>query len=62
MEADDPEPIEDEESGSTGSLDPTDRASLPLSVGGKLNADGGIVKDNTDQFNGLIDNVLLDIN
>lgn len=61
QEADDPEPTEDEDSGSIGSLDPTS-ASLPLSVGGKLNADGGIVKDNTDQFNGLIDNVLLDIN
>ena len=60
MEADDSTAIEDKKSGATGSLDPVD-ASLPLSVGGKLNADGGIVEDSTDQFNGLLDNILLDI-
>jgi hypothetical protein len=60
MEADNPELSEDESSGPTGSLDPLD-ASLPLSIGGKLNAEGGIVEESTDQFNGLIDNVVLDI-
>lgn len=60
LEADDPKPVEDEKSGPTGSLDPP-AASLPLSVGGKLNADGEIVADSTDQFNGLLDNVVLDI-
>lgn len=60
MEADDPAPIKETTSGPTGSLDPAD-ASLPLSVGGKLNAQGGIVEGSTDQFNGTLDNIILDI-
>jgi len=29
----------------------------PLSVGGKLNADGTLVRSGTDQFNGTVDGV-----
>lgn len=36
-------------------------STVPLSVGGKLNAEGGPVKNSTDQFNGWIDNPRLDI-
>jgi hypothetical protein len=45
--------------GPTGDLSPTS-ATMPLSIGGKLDAAGGILVD-TDQFNGRIDNVLLQI-
>jgi len=60
MEADDPSPVTDEQTGPTGSLTPAE-PTIALSIGGKLNADGGIVTDSTDQFNGRIDNVYLDI-
>ena len=33
-------------------------AGVPLSVGGKLRGDGGIVQVSTDQFNGLVDQVV----
>ncbi|WP_421120764.1 LamG domain-containing protein [Aquihabitans daechungensis] len=42
--------------GPTGSLTPASR-SIPLSIGGKLNDDGS-VHGATDQFNGLVDNVV----
>lgn len=43
--------------GRTGSLDaPGD---LPLSVGGKLTAQGAAVRSNSDQFNGEVDDVVL---
>lgn len=60
MEADEPRPVTDEQTAPTGSLTPLE-PTLPLSIGGKLNADGGVVTDSTDQFNGRIDNVYLDI-
>lgn len=43
--------------GPTGSLRPESRR-VPLSVGGKLGADGQVV-ESADQFNGRIDNVVL---
>jgi hypothetical protein len=45
--------------GVTGSL-ATDSQSLPLTVGGKLTSAGDFVPS-TDQFNGLVDNVILRI-
>lgn len=39
---------------------PVSESNLPMSIGGKLNADGKIVKSN-DQFNGFIDNAFLTI-
>ena len=36
-------------------------AALPMSVGGKLRSSGAIVTSATDQFNGAVDNVVLDI-
>ncbi|NHB12636.1 hypothetical protein GWK53_39935 [Burkholderia cepacia] len=35
-------------------------ASVPLSVGGKLGADGSVLID-TDQFNGVVDNVFVQV-
>jgi hypothetical protein len=43
--------------GHTGSLRP-ESADVPLSIGGKLNAHGGIVSS-SDQYNGFIDDVFL---
>lgn len=45
--------------GATGSVR-APKASQPLSVGGKLNNKGGVASD-SDQFNGLVDNVVLSI-
>jgi hypothetical protein len=44
--------------GATGSMRPT-TSSVPFTVGGKLR--DGVVEWHTDQFNGLIDDVVLDI-
>lgn len=46
-------------SGTTGSLSPAIRR-VPLSIGGKLNADGAVL-DSSDQFNGRIDNAIVQI-
>jgi len=43
--------------GRTGSLDAS--GDLPLSVGGKLTAQGTAVRSNSDQFNGEVDDVVL---
>lgn len=37
------------------------RRSTPVAVGAKVEADGDIVRPSTDQFNGTLDNVFLDI-
>jgi hypothetical protein len=47
-------------SGVTGSMHPASRT-LPLSVGGKVTSRGTLRADDADQFNGVIDNVFLDI-
>lgn len=46
--------------GETGSLN-WKNASIPLAVGGKLNANGEIVSRNTDQFNGSVNRATLTI-
>jgi hypothetical protein len=51
--------VTDTRAGRTGDMTP-DRASWPLSVGGKLEA-AGAVSSATDQFNGRIDNAILRI-
>lgn len=51
--------VTDSRHGRTGDMTPG-RPSWPLSVGGKLRA-GGQVHPSTDQFNGRIDNVFLEI-
>ncbi len=48
------------ETGTIGSL-AWPKARTPLSVGGKLGADGAIVGSATDQFNGLVSNPVLHI-
>ena len=47
-------------SGATGSLTPSAR-SIPLSIGAKVSNKGALVTDDSDQFNGAIDNVVFDI-
>lgn len=47
-------------SGATGSMTPSSRT-VPLAVGAKVSSTGALVTDNADQFNGMIDNVVLDI-
>jgi hypothetical protein len=47
-------------SGPIGSVQ-TPRRSLPLSVGGKVNARGGIATSSSDQFNGRIDNAFVNV-
>lgn len=44
----------------TGSV-AVQRTSTPLSIGGKIATDGGVVEDNTDQFNGAIDNIVFEV-
>ncbi len=51
--------VRSQRSGTTGSLTPA-AYGVPLSVGGKLTAAGRIAPS-TDQFNGVVDNVLLSI-
>lgn len=46
--------------GATGSMTPSSR-SIPLAVGAKVSATGDLVTDDADQFNGAVDNVVLDI-
>lgn len=41
--------------GATGSIDPGEPAEA-VSIGGKLNVNGGIVEDAPDQFSGVLDN------
>jgi Laminin G domain len=45
--------------GDTGSV--TASASTPLAVGGKVTDQGRVIRGNSDQFNGLIDDVFLDV-
>jgi Laminin G domain len=45
--------------GRIGAVDPP--ASIPLSVGGKASNTGRVIRGNSDQFNGLIDDVFLDV-
>ena len=45
--------------GAIGSL--TCKPSVPLVIGGKLTPDGDVVRRNSDQFNGVLDNVFVDI-
>jgi hypothetical protein len=47
-------------SGATGSMTPSSRT-IPMSVGGKVTPTGVLITDDADQFNGLVDNVFLDI-
>ncbi len=51
---------QDRGTGATGDLTPPD-AGVPLTIGGKLSADGERIEAQSDQFNGLIDNVVLEI-
>lgn len=46
--------------GPTGDLSGLDPG-VPLSVGGKLTTTGLLVRQDTDQFNGIVDDVVLDI-
>ncbi len=48
------------EHGQTGDLTPPSQT-LPLTIGAKLGSDGETIEPASDQFNGLIDNVLLRI-
>lgn len=50
--------VRSSEDGRTGDLTPASR-NLPLSIGGKLSADHASIEQQSDQFNGLIDNVIL---
>lgn len=52
--------IQSAERGLTGDLTPPNRG-LALSVGGKLSSDDSTIEPQSDQFNGLIDNVVLEI-
>ena len=51
---------QDRRAGATGDLTPPDPG-VPLTVGGKLSSDGASIEAQSDQFNGLIDNVVLEI-
>lgn len=46
--------------GATGSLRPSS-ASVPLSVGGKLDASGRLMTGSADQFNGKVDNAFVNV-
>ena len=43
----------------TGSL--TFDPAVPLTMGGKVGAEGGVVEDNSDQLNGALDNVFVHV-
>jgi hypothetical protein len=45
--------------GETGSV--TASASTPLAVGGKVTDTGNVIRGNSDQFNGTVDDVFLDV-
>lgn len=47
------------EQGRTGSV--VMASGTPMSVGGKLGADGGVVRVSSDQFNGLVDEIVYDL-
>jgi hypothetical protein len=47
-------------SGVTGSMRPAS-SSVPLSVGGKVTSNGALVSDDADQFNGRVDDVVLNV-
>lgn len=51
---------QDHETGATGDLNPP-TPGVPLTVGGKLSSDGATIEAQSDQFNGMIDNVVLEI-
>ena len=46
--------------GATGAMRPASR-SVPLSVGGKLDARGSLVANAPDQFNGIVDNAFVNV-
>lgn len=52
--------VENSRDGATGSL-VWPRRQTPLSIGGKLAADGSVIRSATDQFNGWATNPVLDI-
>ena len=51
---------QDRRTGATGDLTPPD-PTVPLTVGGKLGSDAETIEPQSDQFNGMIDNVVLEI-